>query len=177
MSKEDVELNAMGVIIKELESVPKERQSAVLRYVSERMGVKFETPGNTGTAPPFEETSGGGESIKLFVDKKKPKNNYQAIACLAYYLEKWKGVEEWSNKDIEDANKAARRTAIANIPRDIVDTKNKYGFIRDGSDHTKKILTTLGEKVVEALPDQGAVKGIIKSHRKHPKHPRKKKKV
>ena len=169
--QEDKELSAIGKIIKEFETISEERRQAALKYVLERLSLS----GSFNKSVNAEQTKSNGsfedgniESIKEFLDKKNPKNNYQALACLGYYLDKFDKKEEFGSKDLIEANARARRPGISNVARDLADATRKLKFFTKGTnERRKKMLTSHGEKVVEALPDQEAVK-LVQSRARTP---------
>lgn len=171
MNTEDMELKAISIMLKELEQLPEERKLPALKYVIERLKLpgssvisekKKDSPENEQTMQTNQNFD--NMSIQEFIDAKRPKNNYQLIACLTYYLEKKEQITEVGTLEIREANSRARLPAIANLARDIQNTQYQYQFIMQASEGKKK-LTTHGEKIVEVLPDQEKVMSIIKEVR------------
>lgn len=154
----DPEAVAIGAIMKALESLEKSRKSAVLNFVIQRMDNVVDM---TQHRIPSITTDVLNNDIKIFLKSKDPRNKYQQVAVLAYFLIKKRG-EEGINKDmIEIANKEALGRTIDDISSTLNDAKNKYGFFGAGSGG-KKILLAYGEDVVDALPDQEKVKKLAK---------------
>src|SRR5687768_12356450 len=54
------------------------------------------------------------QDIKSFMALKRPVNNYERVACLAYYLEKYKEMSDVGAKDIVEANTEARLPKMSN---------------------------------------------------------------
>ena len=159
---QDPELKAIQAILASLEGVPEDRRGSVLSYVSDKLHI----PG--GVAP--DKTKGGGigtgrepllGSIEDFVAAKNPQNHYQRVACLAYYLETKEGTREFDTAIITTANSEAGGPKLGNATQVIADAESKYGFFAPTSERGKKRLTVRGKKVVEALPDQDAVKRVL----------------
>lgn len=113
--------------------------------------------------------------IKDFVVKKQPTTLYERVACLAYYLEKAKGVTAFNAKDIEKANTDARQGKIDNPTSVLSDATRKYGFLAQAGGG-KKTLAAKGEALVEALPDRERAKEALKKHRRRVHKARKTKK-
>lgn len=165
------EVNAMAVIDEALGKLgdDKEAQRRVLNWASQKYSVVL-------TENPAVKQQNGSESklqsqditknmeIKDFVVSKKPKNGYQRLACLAFYLEKYKQCKDFNAKDLGQANTDAKQTEISNIPAYLRDATTKYGFFSPTA-KGKKALTTCGEAVVKALPDQGKAKEAMKEHK------------
>lgn len=82
----------------------------------------------------------------------------QRVACLGYYLVHTTEQLGFTSKDIAIAHTDSGGSKI-NLPRafDNATRQSKYISARSGRE---KQLTTLGEDVVNALPDQEAVRAI-----------------
>ena len=167
--RQDLELQAIGTILEVLENVPEDRRKAVLDYVSGKLSISSIEGESIG------KNKGKGESIKEFLEKKSPKGNYQKFAVLAYYLCRYKKVEEVNSKILVDANKDAKGIRVDKPKQVLSDAKRKYAFFTDGGGG-KQILSSVGEKLVMALPDQEKVAEIVKTARKQLKRKKKKKK-
>lgn len=109
----------------------------------------------TGTQPTPKGTP--QENITNFMISKKPKDNYQRLACLAYYIDRFQGKIDISVKELKRTNTDARGPNISNISAFLADSTRKYGYFTV-SDKGKKRLSARGAVVVDALPDQNAVK-------------------
>lgn len=137
----------------------------VIDLICQKYNVKSAAPGarDSNGKPAGETDSVPPSSFKDFMSQKKPKDGYQKLACLAYYLEKFKEVKEYSVKELRSANADAKQITISNISAYLKDATSKYGFFAS-SGKGKKFLTTRGEAVVVALPDQEKVKEVLKEH-------------
>lgn len=134
----------------------------------------------TGSALPSQGGSAGGASAgngmagqsanlaglnpKQFIAQKKPKTQYERIACLGYFLHTVRQVTEFGAEEIKAINKEAAQQPISNLPNILGDTSSKYGFVSAAGGGTKQ-MTMLGDAVVEALPDREAVKAALAEHR------------
>jgi hypothetical protein len=135
--------------------------------------------GTGGFAGP---TSGGDTNFlnlnpKQFIAQKKPKTQYERIACLAYYLTNARNTPQFGTEEITTLNTEAAQATIKNAPVIVRDTTVKYRYLSAATDRNKQI-TALGEAVVEALPNRDAVTSAIAEHRQPTKRkrPAKKKK-
>jgi hypothetical protein len=96
---------------------------------------------------------------KQFMAQKKPVNNYERVACLAYYLANYRNTPHFKTENINKLNteSAHHFTNAAQFTRD---TTKKYNYL-SAAGGGKTQITTLGEAVVEALPDRAKVKTAI----------------
>jgi hypothetical protein len=112
---------------------------------------------NTNTTSPLQT------KIDAFISERRPANTYQRLACLAYYLEHHDQKTDFTGKDLDKANSDARQPRISNMSMFLNDATNKYGFFT-AVGGGKKRLTSRGAAVVQALPDQAAVKQALQNH-------------
>jgi hypothetical protein len=105
-----------------------------------------------------------GLNPKQFVAQKKPKTQYERIACLGYFLHTVRKIAEFGAGEMKAINKEAAQQPILNLPQIMGDTSGKYGFL-SAAGGGKKQMTVLGDAVVEGLPDREAVKVAMAEHR------------
>jgi len=177
----NLEASAIAIIDEALSKLgaDKEAQKRVLSWASQKYSITLTGSSIEKQQNEFGDKSQSSEitkdmSIKNFVVSKRPKNGYQRLACLAYYLEKYKACKDFNAKDLGQANSDAKQTKISNIPAYLRDATTKYGFFSPTA-KGKKSLTTCGEAVVEALPDQGKTKEAMKEHKMRKKKQKSKK--
>jgi hypothetical protein len=108
-------------------------------------------------------TNKTGVSLKEFLFLKKPIGHYERIACIAFYLEKNKGLEGCKTIDITNANSEARQPKIPNPALYVNHTANTYGYLISIG-KGKKGISARGEALVEALPDREKVEAALKDH-------------
>ena len=91
---------------------------------------------------------------------KEPKSDVQRVACLAYYLTSARSTPQFRIGDLEKLNTEAAGPNM-NMTRasDNATRKNKYLTAGEGR---MKQITTHGEDIVDALPDQDAVNALEK---------------
>lgn len=162
--KVDKELSAITKILEAFGDVGVERRQYVLEYVRERLKLPQSTASTKLNPQPVGQSN--PTSVAAFVREKKPTNNYQKIAVLAYYMQKYENKDEFLLSDLVAANTKAKQTKIGNAARDLRDAKGKYGYITQGASPKSSQITTFGEDVVEALPDQDAVRALKKPIKK-----------
>ncbi len=180
----DPEPEAMRIIIGAIEKVPEERRLAVLQYVATKVGggtlAEASAPHPSEGAPVITTAPGAGrlqpnERIDRFLQRKAPQDIYQNVACLAYFLTHDGNQPEFSTADLTTASQDARYRRIGNMAQAVKDTERRKHFLMAGRARGAKQLSTLGEQVVEALPDQQKVEQIIESWKPRRKRGRKKK--
>ena len=170
MVKKHTEGNAIDVIIDALSKL--EDNNARMRVIN-LICQKYEIqPTFQGVRKLTDDMEAGQQpnpplsDSKNFMNIKKPKNNYQRLACLAYFLQENKGINEFNSKILGEANTEARQTVIPDISVYLTDATAKYRFFTP-TKKGKKLLTAIGEAVVKALPDQDKVKQLLKEDYKY----------
>lgn len=182
-SKLSAKLKAIEVVVKELQKLDEGDRQDVISFALKHVGLTNNPAStNIGSPQPGQNTSGNSLAVGLdmgidrFVSSKKPKDQYQRVAVIAYYLEHKENKKEFKNAEMAKANTVdARQPKIANIADVIIKAQNRYKFLTKGMGKATHQLSTLGADVVEALPDQEKVKGLLAGARS--RKPRRKKKV
>lgn len=182
----DKELESLKAMLHSLEPLDETQRRFVLKTVAERMGVSIPTGGQERTggtsvgsskaSPPVgtdAPTEGGvvldSQTPKQFLKAKLPKTDVQRIACLGYYLTSARSQKHFKTLDLTKLNTEAGGTPFSNASLAVGNATSVSKFL-GAVGQGKKQITALGEDVVEALPDQEAVKAVLATHRK----PRKK---
>lgn len=180
----DTELKSIGVILHALESLDESQQQFVLKTVTERLKVclpagtlsgKSGQAGDVGGAPSTGSTPATGagaltgQTAKQFLKTKLPKTDVLRIACLAYFLTHSKNQPHFKTTDLTKLNTEAGGTPLSNPSMAVSNATKQNKFLAPVGKGNKQI-TSLGEDVVDALPDEEAVKAVLASQRK----PRKK---
>src|ERR1044072_4711818 len=98
--------------------------------------------------------------IKSFMAQKRPANHYERVACLAYYLEKFKEMRDVGAKDIVEANTEARLPKMSNPAVFIKHATHTYGYL-NSIGQRRLVLSSRGEAIVEALPDRSNVEEAL----------------
>lgn len=109
-------------------------------------------------------------SPKQFLNEKRPANDIERVACLAYYLTHFRNLPEFKTLDISKLNTEAAQPKFSN-PSVPVDHATRRGLVVTTSGQSKQ-LGALGEQFVQALPDRDAAKVVLERVRL--KRPRKK---
>ncbi|HXG07898.1 MAG TPA: hypothetical protein VNI77_11305 [Nitrososphaera sp.] len=160
------ELSSVRVVHEALKSLDPEARVRVLQAVMTLLQIPAQaatiqqgTQGTGGTTVPSQSNI-QTTTIDKFVAAKRPRDTYQRLACLAYFLEHRENKVDLSVKDLRKANTDARQSAISNISRFLDLATRRHGFFTSAG-HGKKRLGIRGTAVVEALPDQAAVKSAL----------------
>jgi hypothetical protein len=98
------------------------------------------------------------KDARAFMRVKQPATDVQRIACLGYFIVQTSGNLGFSSKDVARAQTDSGGSSI-NLTRALDNATRKAKYLSNRGPKEKQ-LTTLGEDVVVALPDQEAVKAI-----------------
>jgi hypothetical protein len=169
----DQELESLKTILHALEPLDETQRRFVLRTVAERAGISGvipqNAPPNTAANPSHQAHQGGiiippvsldGMSAKDFLKAKRPATDVQRIACLAFYLTHVRKQPHFKTRDLTNLNIEGAGGKMSNAAFTTKNATNQNGFLAHAGKGRKQI-TGLGEDVVNALPDQEAVKRVI----------------
>ena len=95
---------------------------------------------------------------KEFLLQKQPKTDVERVACLAYYLARYRKIEAFKTIDISKLNTEAAQTKLTNASNTVNDAI-KAGFLAAANKAMRR-LSAQGEQYVEALPDRDAAKTV-----------------
>jgi hypothetical protein len=98
-------------------------------------------------------------SAKAFMLTKSPKTDIERVACLAYYLSRYRGAPHFKTRDITAANTESAHRPFSNAAY-AVENAAKAGLLVPSVKGSKQ-LSALGEQFVEALPDRGAASEVF----------------
>ena len=91
-------------------------------------------------------------SIKEFILAKKPKDDVQRTLVIGYYLEKYKGMNCFNAKDIEEGFREAKEKVPDNVNYKAIQNI-KSGYMMEAKEKKDKFkawtLTSTGERFVE----------------------------
>ncbi|HEX5481861.1 MAG TPA: hypothetical protein VFZ08_04470 [Terriglobia bacterium] len=100
-------------------------------------------------------------SPKEFLAQKQPQTDVEKVACLAYYLAHYRGVQHFKTIDISQLNTEAAQIKLSNAAY-AVDNAAKMGYLAPSTKGSKQI-SAAGERFVRELPDREAAKAAMKS--------------
>lgn len=158
------ELKALGAILDALQPLPAEQREFVLTTAIARLGVgnirtKNIEQGQLGSANLRKAALDGEMTPKEFVKTKKPTSETQRMACLAFYLTHFRRQPHFKTRDVTNLNTDAACPKLSNPARTADNATKQNGFFAPAGKGNKQI-TPYGEDVVNALPDQDAVKAL-----------------
>jgi len=159
----DIKLATIKTIVTALEKITPEERNSVIDFVCKEIGVDRSSQPTGADVSLKGEIPGPKVDIDKFVKEKKPADQYQRVAVLAYYLKHFESTDEFKNKEIASANLRARQSRIGNLADVISKADTRYHFLTKGIAIGTRQLSTHGEEVVEAMPDQEKIKTLIKS--------------
>jgi len=96
------------------------------------------------------------KDTRTFIRIKRPTTDVQRVACLGYFLVHTTGQQGFSSKDVGKAHTDSGEPSI-NMARALDNATRRAKYLSNRGPREKQ-LTTLGEDIVIALPDQEAVK-------------------
>jgi hypothetical protein len=98
---------------------------------------------------------------KAFLAAKRPQTDVQRVTCLAYYLTHHRETPAFKTGDLTKLNTEAAQPKLSN-PTVAVQNATAASYL-SAAGQARKQITNHGESVVEALPDQAAVKQILEN--------------
>lgn len=111
----------------------------------------------------FQFSENDAPPVKQFMHEKKPQTDVERVACLAYYLARYRAAPHVKTKDITELNKESAHRPFSNTAF-AVDNATKAGYLVPSIKGSKQI-SAYGERFVEALPDREAAKEIMAAAR------------
>jgi len=102
-------------------------------------------------------------SPKDFLFRKQPQTDVERVACLAYYLARYRDTPHFKNVDISLLNTEAAQVKFSNAAYAVINATNA-GLLVPAGEGAKQ-LSAQGERYVEAFPDRAAAKEILASAR------------
>ena len=121
-------------------------------------------------ASSFQFSEDEPPAVKQFMSEKNPQTDVERVACLAYYLARYRATPHIKTKDITELNKESAHRSFSNTAF-AVDNATKSGYLVPSIKGSKQI-SAYGERFVEALPDRDAARQVMASaragHRRKP---------
>lgn len=156
----DPELKAMEATLSALQSLSADEQQRVLEWLASKLGLEAPTPlrGGDRSDTPMGAAGGTDElgTIKQFLKGKKPDNDVARATALAYYLTHARDKETFTTADLSKARTDAALPSF-NVSRGASNARGSGYLTTTGKRGTLKI-TSVGESLVEAMPDKEAIK-------------------
>ncbi len=156
------EVEALSDVLVALEKLTTDDEKRwVLETAANRLGVTSPIPSaiqRDGSGPRNTVSLMPGSKPKEFVRTKDPKSDVQRVACLAVYLTHSRETAKFKSADLSALNTEAAGPSI-NMPRAANNATNQNRYLAPAGGGQRQI-TALGEDVVNALPDQEAVRAV-----------------
>jgi hypothetical protein len=196
MAKTFDDLEAVRTVATALGSFSPEDQERIIRWAREKLGLSSAArdpldaqephlPIPVASPRPVEpsaqpQPSVPARDLKSFVNGKKPKNDIQFAATVAYFYHFEAPPDQRQNEIdrviLQDACRLAGRERFNN-PLKTLNNAKKQGLLDSGSEAGRFVINTIGENLVAmTLPGQSDGSGKRKSPKKPPKKPARTKK-
>jgi hypothetical protein len=127
--------------------------------VSHAVAPQVMSPRSSG----FQFSEEDAPSVKQFLHDKNPQTDVERVACLAYYLARYRATPHVKTKDVTELNRESAHRPFSNTAF-AVDNATKTGYLVPSIKGSKQI-SAYGERFVEALPDREAAKEIMAAAR------------
>lgn len=173
MAKEQNATSALVAVVTALEPLGDADRQWVLQSAASRWSLIL--PANTQAGISQQVPNGGAASgassgeaqsaiekkdPRAFIRVKRPATDVQRVACLAYFIVTTSGKPGFSSKDVVTTHTDSGGSKI-NMTRALDNATRRSKYLSNRGPKEKQ-LTPLGEDIVDALPDQNAVKELDK---------------
>jgi len=174
VSKPD-DLEAVRTVVDALKDFTVDDQRRIFRWAAEKLGITVPgtsphtaAPASLGTpaqsAPP--PAASGAMDIKTFMAEKKPRNDVQYAASVAYYYrfeappaEKKETIDK---DDLQEATRKSGRDRFTN-PLQTLNNAHTLGLLDRGPEKGTFVINSVGENLVAmTLPDGASQKKSVK---------------
>lgn len=173
----DDQVKALGIVLKALADLDSDGQQFVVQTAATRLGLDPVAAGR-------QQASGGGglggttsvvggsqtpvdtnTSPKQFLDIKRPTTDVERVTCLGFYLAHFRATPHFKTADITALNTEAAQKPLSNTSVAVGNAQTTNYLTKAGKRGEKQV-TSFGEKVVNALPDREALKGVMEAESK-----------
>lgn len=180
------DLEAVRAVATALEGFQPSEQERIIRWAREKLGLSMtpasqlvpalSPPGGTATAPPPGGTlSEAGKDLKTFIAEKKPKNDVQFAAAVAYYhrfeAPATQRKAEINHDDLQEACRLASRERLK-VPAQTLRNAHTLGLLDKGNQPGYFTLNSVGENLVAMTLPANVDKDLPARRRKSKKQPR-----
>ncbi len=87
--------------------------------------------------------------MRTFVEQKKPGSTCEAMACVTYFLKKYRSKDEITADEMRAAMITAKQRPPGNFPQALTDCRRRYGYVEVGTKKGFWKLSHDGEVTVE----------------------------
>lgn len=161
------EIEALGIVLQALKPLDEAERAFVLKTAAERFELK---PPETQQSSRHHSKAADrpDTSPKAFLKEKAPKTELQQVVCLAYFLTHFREQASFKTRDLTSLNIEAAGSQISNATRAIQAARENYDLLSSAGKAGLQI-TTKGEDLIEALPDQGKAKEALATAKRRKK--------
>lgn len=168
------ETRAMDTTFTALVDLQADEQERVLVWLSQRLKITAPTVGTGGAGTGAGAGAGMASAVKIagtpgtnsharsFMTQKKPGDQQERVACLAFYLTFHKDMSAFKTRDITQMNSDAGQANLSNAAMFLKNSVTVQYLSSAGKGMRQ--LTPRGEALVNALPDRAAVKQALADH-------------
>jgi hypothetical protein len=150
------EIEAMKVTYKSLSALDDDEQHRVLVWLTAKLGLS-QTPQAPDTGGSTIDASRIG-SVKQFIKAKAPDDDVSRVTALAYHRTHVSGEATFTSADL------SRTQVEAAIPRfnvsRAISNSQRSGYITSAGKQGIYQITSMGESLVEAMPDRELMKQV-----------------
>ncbi len=173
------DLEAVRLVADALEGFETKDQERIIRWAREKLGLAVAPAGSSpSSAPPSPAGSTAGpasgslssapKDLKTFVAEKKPKNDVQFAATVAYYYRFVAPTDQQKSEvtktDLQDACRLVGHERFTH-PGQTLRNAHTLGLLNRGSESGSFAINSVGENLVDVtLPDGG--KGVSRTKAK-----------
>jgi hypothetical protein len=170
------DLEAVRIVVETLKDFQPDEQQRIFRWAAEKLGMSLpaassytpppSSPGTPSALPPTPPVPGGTIDIKTFMADKKPRNDVQYAAAVAYYYRfdapPADRKEAINKDDLQEATRKSGRDRFGN-PLQTLNNAHTLGLLDRGAEKGTFVLNSVGENLVAmTLPDGGTPKKPVK---------------
>jgi hypothetical protein len=155
----DRELKAMEITLAGLQPLNTEERQRVFDWLVAKLNPQArladDASGDDGMSV---GAAGDLRTIKLFLKQKRPDEDVARATALAYFLTHGKSQATYKTSDLSKARSDAALPAF-NMSR-ALSTAQRAGYLTTAGKRGIYQITSVGEALVEAMPDEGLIKKV-----------------
>jgi len=169
--RSDDDLKVLNEVLAAFGRLKPDRREKILSIVATYYGVKAPEAISVLAAPHHGDATRSEPSFsedrsispKQFMLEKQPKTDVERVACLAYYLTHYRGIQNFNALDVSKLNTEAAQVKFADASVALANA-TKLNYLAPAGKGAKQ-LSALGEQFVLALPDRDRARNIMASAR------------
>lgn len=169
------EFDAARIVVKTLETFGAEDQTRILRWAAERLGLtqpqtsQPPAPSTSSPSEPPQTQPSGVMDIRSFVDLKKPKNDSQFAAVVAYY-NRFEAPEKKDSIQVADLLDACRKVNYPRPPAPGQTLRNAVNAgLLDKAERGAFSINSVGENLVAVTLPGDNTSSVVASSTRRPR--------